>query len=187
MTDAAPPKHAHDLMLASIQDVKSAIGANDSKASAALIVHGLIFTGLITLLVQLGGVYERAGDATQAIAVLLLCATLIAFLVSIFFVLRALLPYRPNELERKMQGRYARVFFPLWLLSDPQGDPHGAMLDLVGQLDDLDITAELVAERLKLADILRYESGNTQRGYLFLGIEIVCAAAFLVLVGTQVL
>ncbi|HYM45104.1 MAG TPA: hypothetical protein VES65_02950 [Solirubrobacteraceae bacterium] len=179
------PRHAHDFLLASIQDVKSAIGANDSKASAALIVHGLIFTGLVELLVRLGGAYEAANETKQEIAIGLLCATLITFLVSIYYILRALLPYRPKNLESKMQGRYKGVFFPLPLLD--RSDPHADMLGLVGELDEAGITTELVAERLKLADILRYESLNTQLGYRFLELELVFASAFLVLVATAVL
>jgi hypothetical protein len=184
------PRHVHDLLLASIQDVQSAIIANDTKASAALIVHGLLFTGVITLLVNLGGTYHAASTAQQDIALAFLSAAFVAFLVSIYFILGALLPYHPKDLEEQLRADYGssyrEVFFPLGLLK--HADPYGALLERINELDDEGgITAELAAERIKLADILRHESSQTQLGYLCLRAEIALAAAFLVVVATAAL
>ncbi len=184
------PRHVHDLLLASIEDVQSAIIANDTKASAALIVHGLLFTGVITLLVNLGGVYHSASGAQQHVALVCLFLAFVAFLGSIYFILRALLPYHPDKLEAQLRAkysdRYREVFFPLGLLKE--ADPYGELLKRLAELDDDEsITAELAAERIKLADILRYESMQTRRGYLLLRAEIALAAAFLIVVATAVL
>lgn len=180
-------KHLDDLLVASIQDVQSSIGANDSKASAALIVHGLVFTGLIELLVNLGGVYRGASDAQRVIALIFLFLVLLTFLLSIYFIMRALLPYHPEKLQSKLGDRFPEVFFPLRFLKDP--NPYAAYTKCLGELDgEKDgIWRELAAERLKLADVLRYEAGNTRRGYQFLRFEIAFAAAFLIVLATAVL
>lgn len=179
-------KHLDDLLLASIQDVQSSIGANDSKASAALIVHGLVFTGLIELLVNLGGVYRGAGEAQRVVALIFLFLVLLTFLLSIYFIMRALLPYHPEKLERKLGDRFPEVFFPQRFLKDP--DPYASYAKRLGELDGEEgIWPELAAERLKLADVLRYEAGNTRRGYQFLRFEIAFAAAFLIVLATAVL
>jgi hypothetical protein len=180
------PKHVDDLLLASIQDVQTAISANDSKASAALIVHGLLFTGLLELLVNLGGVYHRASSAQRIVALTLLFLALGAFLVSIYFILRALLPYRPVKVETALGEDCRGVFFPLRFLDHE--DPYPLFTEALAELDRVgSITGELAAERLKLADILKYESNNTRRGYEFLRFEIVLTAVFLVVVATAVL
>jgi hypothetical protein len=183
------PRHVHDLLLASIEDVQGSIVANDTKASAALIVHGLLFTGVITLLVNLNGVYRPANHVQKYAALAFLCVTFAAFLVSIYFLLGALLPYHPKELEdqlrEKYSDKYREVFFPLGLLEC--ADPYGALLNRTNDLDDDSITAELAAERIKLADILRHESTQTQRGYLWLRAEIAFASLFLIVVVTAVL
>jgi hypothetical protein len=188
--DPGIPKHLHDVLLGSIQDVQSAIIANDTKASAALIVHGLLFTGLITLLVDLGGVYQSASEAQQISGLGFLFASLVAFVISIYFILGALLPYHPDELERQLRSKYPdkykEVFFPVALLDTE--DPYGALLmRLDGLDDDAAITYELAAERIKLADILRHESTQTRWGYLSLRAEIAFASAFLIVVATAVL
>jgi hypothetical protein len=180
------PKHLDDLLVASIQDVQSSIGANDNKASAALIVHGLVFTGLIQLLVSLGGVYRSASDAQRVIALIFLFLVLITFLISIYFIMRALLPYHPEKLEGKLGDRFQGLFFPLRFLDDR--DPYASYAARLSELQGEDgIWRELAAERLKLADVLRYESNNTRRGYQFLRFELAFAAAFLIVLATAVL
>jgi NADH:ubiquinone oxidoreductase subunit 3 (subunit A) len=180
------PKHVDDLLLASIQDVQTSISANDSKASAALIVHGLVFTGLTELLVNLGGVYHRASEAQRVIGLIFLFLVLIAFLISIYYILRALLPYRPEKVEKALGENCREVFFPLRILDEP--DPYASF---AGRMEELrgeeGIWRELASERLKLADILRYESNNTRRGYQFLRFEIAFTAAFLIVIATAVL
>jgi NADH:ubiquinone oxidoreductase subunit 3 (subunit A) len=175
-----------DLLLASIQDVQTSISANDSKASAALIVHGLVFTGLIELLVNLGGVYHKASDAQRVIALIFLFLVLIAFLISIYYILRALLPYRPQRTEEALGDHCREVFFPLKVLDER--DPFASFARRMEELrGEEGIARELAAERLKLADILRYESQNTRRGYQFLRFEIAFTAAFLIVLATAVL
>lgn len=118
----ASQKEVNEILVASISDVQTAIGANDSKASAALIVHGLLVTGVVTLLVHLGSLYTNASYTERLLALIFLFSALAAFLGSIFFLLAALLPYRPKKLDEQMRERhpndYLEVFFPLRLLSE---------------------------------------------------------------------
>src|SRR5580700_8260403 len=86
-----------DFQLASIVDAQSSITANDSKASAALIVHGLLFGGLVELITHLGGVYDRADVGERVVGLFLLGFALLTFVLSIWFILMALLPSRPAK------------------------------------------------------------------------------------------
>lgn len=181
-----PAGRVFDLQAASIADVQASISANDSKASAALIVHGLLFTGLIGLITHLGKIYDDASLAQRILALSLLGLALGAFVLSIYFILRALVPYRPSKgIMQELEGRYLEVFFPLDLLGARR--PYDTLLGRLHGMDQQSITAELAAERLKLADILRHESVQTQRGYRLLLAEIVFVALFLVVLATAAL
>lgn len=182
-------KAVQETLLASIHDVQTAISANDSKASAALIVHGLLVTGVLTLLVHLGSIYKAASNVERFWALLFLFGALASFLASIGFLLAALLPYRPRALDHHMRthhkDKYLEVFFPLRFLQEP--DAYAALLRRVRKLEHGDVAAELAAERIKLADILRYESAQTKWGYLLLAIEVLFVTGFLVAAGTAAL
>jgi len=178
-----------ETLLSSIHDVQTAISANDSKASAALIVHGLLVTGVLTLLVHLGSIYSHASHSERVLALFFLFASLAAFLGSIGFLLAALLPYRPKRIDRQLRehhaNQYREVFFPVRLLGE--ADPYAELLRRTRQLQDNGVTTELAAERIKLADVLRYESSQTKWGYRLLLLEVVCVTGFLIVVGLAAL
>lgn len=183
-------RHVHDIMLASIQDVQTAITANDNKAAAGLIVHGLLVAGVMQLLVNLGELYQSADHTQRLIGLVALFAMLAFFLISVVLLLQALLPYRPDDLEKQLRkdhaDEYREVFFPLGLLKCK--DPFQELKERAEALtSEESITSELAAERIKLADILRHEMTQTKWGYRFLLAEVLTAAVFLVVVATAAL
>lgn len=177
----AARRRVDGFLTASISDVQGSIGAIDAKASAALIVHGLLVTGVLTLTVRLGGLYRSASECERLLALVPLALASLAFLGSIFFLLLALLPHRPKQVEKGLRehhrDEYTEAFFPLALLDGD--DPFQELLDRVERLGRTGVTAELVAERIKLAEILRDESNQTKWGYRLLMTEVALVALFL--------
>lgn len=174
------------LLYAALSDISGSVKANDAKASAALIVHGLLFAGILSVVARLDGAYRTSTHAERALGVLFLAVVLAAFLCSIWALLSAGSPYRPQKLERRMRNSYRQVFFPPRSLLR-SATPHSSMRRQVQLLTDERILDELIAEVLKLADILAYESDRTKWGYLALRVEVIAAAAFLTTAAVAVL
>ncbi len=185
------PSHTVDvqshnrLLYAAIDDIGEAVRGNDAKAYAALVLHGLILAGIAALITSLGSVYQQATLMERGYGVEALAATLLCFLTSSWHLIDAVSPYRPVRLERRIGSRYARVFFPVDVFDGD--DPHGEMSSRLDAMDDRRVRAELIAETLKLADILKHESRQTERGYFFLRCELLAATGFLVVAAVSAL
>lgn len=124
----------------------------------------------------------------------LLGFALLTFVLSIWFILMALLPSRPakkihDELDDFSNGGggYRRAFFPVDLVRRDCTEPYVQLCQRLDGLRDDGVVYELAAERLKLADILRQESSQTKRGYWLLLAEVVAVVLFLVLLAAVVL
>ncbi len=185
MTTEAEVKSHQQLLYAAIDDIGEAVRGNDAKAYAALILHGLILAGLTALVTALGPVYRQATSAEQILGVLFLGATFICFLLSAWALIDAVSPYRPKELEEQLKGHYDHVFFPIDVYA--ADSPHGAMTERLESMNEFKVRDELVAETLKLGDILSYESQQTGRGYCILRYELLAATAFLIVVAVSAL
>jgi hypothetical protein len=167
------------LLYAAIDDIGESVRGNDAKAYAALVLHGLIFAGLTALVTQLGDVYEAATQAERVVGVTALGMTFATFVVSAWFLIDAVSPYRPVALDRKLAQQYRNVFFPTSEMLKACA-PHDEMTRRLADMDEFTIRDELVAETLKLADILSHESNQTKWGYRILRAELVSAIAFVV-------
>lgn len=170
------------MLYAAIGDIGAAVRANDAKTSAALVLHGLVFAGITTLVTRLGNTYQHASSLVQALGIGFLGVALGCFLRSVWCLISAARPYRPKGLEERIHQGYHHVFFPLDDIYDAN-DPHRLMVARLAAMNDDDVTAELAAETLKLGDILQHESRNTARGYYWLSWELVATTAFLIVAG----
>jgi hypothetical protein len=169
------------LLTTAVGDVKGSIHANDQKVAAALVVNGLLFTGVVTVLTRLEGIYTAAQPWQRWAGGALLAVSLVNFAASVSYLLWAMKPYRPEAIEKKMEGLYPRVFFPR--SDDLEGDdPFGPWRERVDGLRRSDVLDELTAETLKLADILHTESKRASQGYKWLAIEGLFVLALLVFV-----
>jgi hypothetical protein len=91
--DVKPPNEVRrELLAGAISDIQGSLHANVSKASAALIVHGLLFIGVLTITGQLGPIYEQASPKEQDWGLLLLGVSLLFFLISVSGLLLAVVP-----------------------------------------------------------------------------------------------
>jgi hypothetical protein len=128
------------------------------------VVHGLLFAGTVTVVTKLGPAYHAASSCQRTSAIVLLAISLLAFIVSVAYLLWAMSPYRPTGVEEKVRDKYKRVFFPL--RSDLKlAAPFEPWRERITELQPKDILDELTAEALKLADVLHTESTRASIGY----------------------
>lgn len=197
MASADEPDELYDerkqLLTTAVIDVKGSIHANDQKVAAALVVNGLLFTGVVTVLTHTEGVYSAAQAWQRSVGALLLALTTVLFVASVGYLLWAMKPYRPTEIEKKMTGCYPRVFFPRpdditsevadgthpWRKPVYVADPFHPWRERVSSLQRATILDELTAELLKLADILHTESRRASKGYGWLRLEGLSALILL--------
>jgi ElaB/YqjD/DUF883 family membrane-anchored ribosome-binding protein len=96
MSDPRP-----QLLRDSIVDIEGSIHANDNKASAALVVHGLVFAGAASLAKELGDVYMRLTELEEVVFWIAAGGALGSLLVSVLSLLAAIFPYHPRHLSSK--------------------------------------------------------------------------------------
>ncbi len=180
---------ARELLFKGVEDLQGSIHANDSKCSAALITHGLLFAGVVTVTANAARIYPDAHGALPILALVFAGLAACAFVVSIACLLLAVMPYQPSAVAQAIVDGYGppQLFFPPVSALSPGGDPLRRQLDAAGRLDQEAVTLELVAESVKLADIRRHEARYARVGYRALIVEVGLVVAFLGLVGATAL
>jgi hypothetical protein len=172
-----------ELQLASIVDLQGSIHANDQKSSAGLVVHGLLFAGVLTVVSNIGGVIDDATLFARTAGVAALVIALSAFVVSIVALAKAAAPYQPSHITDKIASGYHHVFFPM--LDELGGTVDNQHVALLRQLREVTSEEEFAriyaAEQVKLADIRDVQAHRAKRGFRWLGIELYAVAAFLAL------
>ena len=184
------PTLRRELLKAAIADIQGSVHANDSKCSAALVVHGLLFAGVVTVVSRLGKTWMDADGMTQCASKVLLGIATVCFVLSIGSLLWGLLPYSPKQSFIRPIDQAHRppgVFFPdLDALTREGAD---AMTPYLAQLAVITTPAvlerELAFEVLKVQDIRRHEARYATFGFKLLFAEIFFATAFLVVMGVE--
>jgi hypothetical protein len=175
-----------ELQLASIPDIQGSIQANDTKSSAALVVHGLLFAGVVTIVGNSGGVYADATLGAKITGGLLLLGAAVAFGRSVLKLIEAARPHDPESTRDVLAGKHAEAFFPP---AHPKERPPAGERGFEEQLErlakletDTDFEEEYAAEQVKLADIRVTQAHAAKIGFEWLRYEIFAAGAFLLLV-----
>lgn len=182
------------MLFEAIKDRQGTIHANDAKCSAALIVHGLLFAGLVTVTAKAAPVYPDADGALRIVAIALAAIAGASFLVSVVALLKAVMPYEPKPLAEAISARHCPpgIFFPVGVprrapIPACEDDPVRRQLRLAAGLDPARVNLELVAESVKLSAIRDHEARFARIGYLALICEVIVAAAYLGVVGATAL
>lgn len=178
-----------ELQLASIADIQGSIHANDQKSSAGLVVHGLLFAGVLTVVANIGAIIDDATPLAQWAGGALLVAAFVCFVLSIIALARATSPYEPTEVEETFGDDYEHVFFPLptdleKAIGPGVGTQHKALLvelEKVGSAEEIERV--YAAEQVKLADIRDTQATRAKWGFGILQLELLAVAVFLALVG----
>jgi hypothetical protein len=182
---AVPPNVRREFQLASIDDVQGTIHANDSKSSAALVVHGLLFAGVLAITASAVNLYDRAAVWARVIAVALLVVALVCFTVSVYCLLRSVNPFDPQREIDRLGGRVEPDIFFLrdqYVFGRAEG-PLEFLRNRTANLTQEQIETLLAHESLKLMRVRDEEARWARRGVSFLIGEVVAVALFLVLVG----
>jgi hypothetical protein len=187
--DDARDKQVRDLLRQAIDDLQGSIRANDAKAAAALVVHGLLFAGVLTVIREVKPVYREALDAQRLVMVVLLAVALAAFVYSVLKLAQAVRPYVPKALRDRIAYAHPGVFFPISPTLSTQATAHGTdelklFLAKLAPLTPAQLLDEYAAEVVKLAAIREYEVTCATRGYVALGIEVGLVTTWLVVVAT---
>lgn len=177
VSDQVDGELARWLLLAGIEDAQGTIHANDAKCSAALITHGLLFAGVVTVTADAAKIYPQTHGPLPVIALALVGLVACTFLVSIAALLLSVMPYRSKTLLRVIEEKQdqPRLFFP------PR---QRRKLDA---LDEAGVKRELVYESVKLAAVRDHEAGFAKIGYVFLVIEVALVIAYLGVVAATAL
>lgn len=175
-----------ELQLASMPDIQGSIQANDTKSSAALVVHGLLFAGVVSVAANIGDTFETATLGARIAGGVLLAAAASAFGGSVLALIDAARPHDPKSTRDVTTGKQAEAFFPP---ANPRLRPPGtvnALADQQARLASLqtqaDFEAEYAAEQIKLADIRVTQAYAAKRGFALLKLELLFVAVFLLLV-----
>lgn len=182
-----------ELVGQAIGDIQGSIHANDSKSAAGLVVHGLLATGVLALVGNLGSVYDDAGRGGRALIVALLTLALGFAVASVYCLVRAVRPYIPEDVnERNRERGYRGLFFPNIEAMTETASKEGGERE-IDQLHTLwreveqpeQVELEYLGELAAVADIRAYEANWAKLGFNLLIWEIGAVAAFLVVVGAS--
>lgn len=150
--DDSLAQQRRDVLRDAIVDIQGSVRANDSKCSAALVVHGLLFAGVLTITREVGPVYETASFWQRGAIIFLLAAGLVSFLISVWELSRAASPYEPTELSTKIAGRHEQIFFPSveLLVRERKGcaDEFGVYTAKIKNLSSAQIEEDYAAEEV---------------------------------------
>lgn len=171
------------MLLAAIADTEGTIHASDTKASIALVIHGLILSGVLSLAGSLGADFE---GFYRALVIVLLAAIVVVFVTSVFQLLRSVTP-TPARVFSGIEGGH-NVFF-VEARADPitgnirgvpsVSDVHRALVCL----DEGELEEDLVVELMRVSAVRARKVALVGSGLRLLGIEIALAVAFAVSIG----
>lgn len=175
------------LQLASIADIQGSIQANDGKSSAALVVHGLLFAGLVSVVANLGDTYDSAALGAKIAGGCLLLGAALSFVISVLALTKAVRPHDPRQTRNEIGDLHAQAFFPPAQPKKRERAHGGARFweqcRRLARLDsDRRLEQEYAAEQVKLAEIRAVQAHAAKRGFRWLRLEIAAAFAFLALV-----
>lgn len=178
------PKNA-EFLLAAINDTEGTIRATDTKASIALVIHGLLFGALITVTMGLGGAYNSSIGCFQEIVVALLIATGFGLLVSVGHLLLCVAPTPRSAIPTGDPVGVSYFFPPVEVRGlNPRANPEAwALTDGLSSMGDAEREAQLSAELIKLAVIRQRKTVLIRRGLCALATEVGLALAYLAFLG----
>jgi len=175
-------------MLAAITDTEATIRATDTKASIALVLHGLLFGGLIGVTEHVGPSYNVAGHGLQTIVVLLLAVVLASSLASVLCLLmcvaptpRSAIPHIPYTI-----GLFFVSMKAYGPISPRVRSVDASYLEKIASMDEDARLQQLAGEILALGAIRERKSTLISRGLILLGVEFIVGIAYLAVVGAHI-
>jgi hypothetical protein len=178
-----------DFMLASVVDTEGTIRATDTKASIALVLHGLLFSGLISVTERIGPTYDAAGASFHIAILSLLIIALCGALGSVVCLLLCVAPAPGSALPELPKS--ARGLFFVNVQAKGRINPGVSSVDSAYFNDVKAMNADsrlhqLTGEVLALSSIRARKTTLVRRGLALLGVEVVASLACLAVIGAHV-
>ena len=173
------------LLEASVTDTEGTIRATDIKASIALVLHGLLFSGVLSVTKDLGDRYSEAGSLQKALVVGCLAIAALAFASSVVQLLRCVAP-APAHAIPHTQGRSSGIFFITSRRTGRFSWQMPSVEELEARLHGMDLAAierEWLSEALKVAAIRERKTRLIKSGLGLLAGEVFAVAVYLALIG----
>lgn len=177
----------NEFLLAAVTDTESTIRATDTKASIALVVHGLLFSGLVGVTKDMGKTYDAASGDLRVAVWILLGIVVISFLLSVGCLLICIAPSPRSAIPDISPLGTGNFFIPM----RAQGffSPRVSTADVsayseaVAAMDESARQDQLMGEVLKLSAIRERKTTLARRGLFLLAGELAAGLAYLVLLG----
>lgn len=187
-TEDTSTRTRRQLLLAAIGDIQGSIHANDSKSAAVLIVHGLLFTGVMTVTSRLGPLFRHASVFVRVAISVELGFAVIFFLTSVLALLWAVVPHRPHRafIDRNLNRdpNPPDFFYPEpRSLRDPSKSETRVLLDQINRLTNPSAEAGLAYEVVKVQNIQQQEAIFAKWGVWLLLPESLAVTMYLLTIG----
>ena len=181
MDDEELARLRRDTLTTAFTDAEGTIRATDTKASIALILHGLLFGGLVSVTKDLGRSYSGQDAVFKVAAAALLILTAFAFLCSVIQLLRCVVP-APSWVVPRMTNLRRGVFYITdqrvawnrWAMPDVD-----ELRSRLLTLDAAGIEDELLGELVAVSAIRQRKIRLVRSGYVMLAAEVILAIGYL--------
>jgi hypothetical protein len=179
-----------EYLFAAIADAEGTIRATDTKASISLVLHGLLFAGVLSLAKDVGGVYECAPSATRTTIIATLAAAALAFAISVTQLLRCIRPAPYRVIPQLPATQMTGTFFLLGNAGALRGRWRPDRLPATLQHELATISGrsmvyELAGELIKLSAIRARKTALITSGLFWLAVTFAAVMAFLVVTGVE--
>lgn len=171
----------HEFLLAAIADTEGTIRATDTKASIALVLHGLLLTTLVGVTKELG---QAVGGDCALLRVFIVLAIVLGLsaLASILQLLRCIAPAPARAIPVVPGGVTGSFFLPISIRSGPRGllktVEAEEILERLERKSADDLCAELASELIKISAIRQRKLHLLRWGLGVLALELGAAAAY---------
>jgi hypothetical protein len=187
-SDREDARARRDFLLGAIHHGQAVIGSLENRVPMALVLHGLLFTGLLQITLHVEGIV-RHHEGWRIVTVILLALVLLSFLVSVLALVTSITPplsatpgisYAPPA---RPDDAAPELFFPTitsgrlspWLSSRHR-----------------ELTVDTVEENLSvnlllLATFRTYKTGLARIGFWWLRVEVVLAVMYVTTVSVAAL
>ena len=179
----------NEFLLAAVTDAEGTIRGTDTKASIALVLHGLLFNGLIGVIKDGGNIYHAASCHFQTLVLILLGLVELGFLLSVGCLLACIAPSPRSAIPDISPLGTGGFFIPM--RAEGRFSPRVRSVDVaaytqtVRRMDASARQDQLMGEVLKLNAIRERKTTLIRRGLGCLAAELMAAVGYLVVLGAH--
>lgn len=196
MKEPGTPEWRHDarraFLIMSVTHNQDAIRGTDTKASVALVLHGIIFSGVITATKDFNPHFHHSGSVLRYAFIVLLATGGLLSALSVLAMVLVVSPSPPGTIPRE-ELRSHGYYFPqlkgtLGIRGVAVHAARGTFREHIARLEGLtssDINAELAVELLRISALRTRKTKLASVGFRLLAAEVVIIVVYLALLGAH--